>query len=198
MGLEFDPSPGQTPLNDEDIKGLLIPSVSTQGALNELEQKNIEKAILWSLGRKFDSNKIFSEKFIKQLHLKMFGDVWKWAGEFRKTNTNIGVNYPLVSLQLRMLVDDARFWLKHQIYEPDEFTLRFKHRLVAIHCFPNGNGRHSRLVADIIITNIFRKPEFTWGSANIIQQGEARKLYIQALQAADQHDMSPLLAFARL
>ena len=198
MGLEFDPSPGQTPLNDEDIKGLLIPSVSTQGALNELEQKNIEKAILWSLGRRFDSNKIFSEKFIKQLHLKMFGDVWKWAGEFRKTNTNIGVNYPLVSLQLRMLVDDARFWLKHQIYEPDEFTLRFKHRLVAIHCFPNGNGRHSRLVADLIITNIFGKPEFTWGSANIIQQGEARKLYIKALQAADQHDMSPLLAFARL
>lgn len=198
MGLEFDPSPGQTPLNDEDIKGLLIPSVSTQGALNELEQKNIEKAILWSLGRRFDSNKIFSEKFIKQLHLKMFGDVWKWAGEFRKTNTNIGVNYPLVSLQLRMLVDDARFWLKHQIYEPDEFTLCFKHRLVAIHCFPNGNGRHSRLVADIIITNIFGKPEFTWGSANIIQQGEARKLYIKALQAADQHDMSPLLAFARL
>jgi Fic-DOC domain mobile mystery protein B len=100
-------------------------------------------------------------------------------------------------MQLKQLLDDARFWHDNQTYPPDEMALRFKHLLVSIHCFSNGNGRHSRLMADIIIEKIYKKPVFTWGATNLAKAGDARKKYLKAVKAADKGDYSLLLAFAR-
>ncbi|MBK8622699.1 MAG: mobile mystery protein B [Saprospiraceae bacterium] len=196
MGLGFDYIHGQTPLDPDEMDGLLIPTIATQGELDEFEQQNIEKAIQWSMSRSFKADTIFSEEFIKRLHSKMFGDIWSWAGNFRKTNKNMDVDWWKIPHELKILIDDAVYWYKHDIYPPDEMAIRFKHRLVSIHCFSNGNGRHSRLMADIIIEKIFKKQIFTWGGQNLTKKGEARIVYLHALKAADLGAYSPLLEFA--
>lgn len=204
MGLDLDDSDGQTALNEDEKKGLLIPTIATRGELNEFEQQNIEQALQWSLGRSFKSETVFTEAFIRLLHEKMFADVWAWAGAFRKTNKNIGVDKWDIPTALRNLIDDVKFWHANKIYPPDELCIRFKHRLVSIHCFPNGNGRHSRLLADIVIEKIFQLPVYTWGAADVVKKdkpaggpGDQRTAYLQAIKAADNGDIQPLIAFAR-
>jgi Fic-DOC domain mobile mystery protein B len=123
-----------------------------------LSSKNIEQAVLWSLGRSFKVEAVFTESFVNALHKGMYGNVWAWAGTYRKTNKNIGVDKWLIPTELRYLLDDAKFWCANHAYSPDETTIRFKHRLVSIHCFPNGNGRHSRLMADMVADNLLDSP----------------------------------------
>src|ERR1043165_6912386 len=156
MGLELEYDAGQTPLDEDEKEGLLIDIIATRGELDEFEQQNIEQAIQWTMARSFTAQTIFTETFICNLHRRMYGDVWKWAGTFRRTNKNIGVDKWQIPTELRSLLDDARFWYDNNTYPPDEMALRFKHRLVSIHCFPNGNGRHSRLMADLIVEKIYK------------------------------------------
>jgi len=197
MGLELEYIDGQTPLDEEEKDGLLIPAIATRGELDEFEQQNIEQAVQWTLGRSFKPETIFSEDFIRLVHKRMYADVWAWAGEFRKTNKNIGADKWQIPTKLRSLLNDSRYWHENNTYSPDEMAVRFKHRLVSVHCFPNGNGRHSRLMADIIIEKIYRQPVFTWGAANLSSEGDARGAYLKAVKAADQDDFGLLLAFAR-
>ena len=196
MGLDQDNSDGKTLLDEEEHDGILIPSISTRGELDEFEQQNIEEAIQWTLGQTFRVEEIFSEKFLRDLHKRMYGNVWKWAGKFRKTEKNIGIDWWKIPVRLKELLDDVQHWYDHKTYSPDEIAIRFKHRLVSIHCFPNGNGRHSRLMADMIAEKIFRRPIFTWGTS-YQNTGEARKAYINALKAADKGDYNLLVTFAR-
>lgn len=197
MGLILDYGDGQTPLDDDEKEGLLIKTISTRGELDEFEQQNIEKAILWTLKRRFNINNILSETFVRDLHRKMYSETWLWAGEFRKTNKNIGIDKLHIGTGLRALLDDSRFWIEKKIFEADEIAIRFKHRIVSIHCFANGNGRHSRLIADVIVEHLFKKPVFSWGASNLIKQGEARNVYLEALRKADAGDYNLLLQFAR-
>jgi Fic-DOC domain mobile mystery protein B len=197
MGLNLTYNDGQTPLDEDEKEGLLIKSIATRGELDEFEQQNIEDAIQWSLARKFKTEQILSESFIKQLHIRMYSSVWKWAGEYRKTNKNIGVDKLEITTALRSLIDDAKYWLENSVYEPDEFAIRFKHRLVSVHCFPNGNGRHSRMIADIIIEKIYQLPVFTWGGASLSVDMDIRSQYLKAIRKADKGDFDLLLKFAR-
>ena len=197
MGLELEYIVGQTPIDDDDKAGLLIPTISTRGELDEFEQLNIEQAVQWSLSRRFRAEEILTEKFVRALHKRMFGHVWAWAGEFRKSETNIGVDTWQIAVSLRNLLDDTRFWIDKSVYPADEATLRFKHALVSIHCFPNGNGRHSRLMADIVVEQIFKGQHFSWGSGNLSSDGDGRSEYLKAVKAADRRDFSPLSLFAR-
>jgi Fic-DOC domain mobile mystery protein B len=197
MGLELEYIDGQTPLDEDEKEGLLIPAIATRGEFDEFEQQNIEQAVQWSLKRSFKPEEIFTEDFIREVHERMYGEVWAWAGDFRKTNKNIGVDKWQIPIELKKLLDDAILWLKNKVYEPDEFTIRFKHRLVSIHCFPNGNGRHSRLMADIIIQKVFNLPVFSWGAADLVHVGDARKRYLDGIKAADKGDYKPLMNFAR-
>ena len=197
MGLDLIYNDGQTPLDEDEKEGLLIKSITTRGELDEFEQQNIEDAIQWSLTRKFKSEQILSETFILALHKRMYKNVWRWAGEYRKTNKNIGVDKLDIPVALRSLIDDASYWLENNVYEPDEFALRFKHRLVSIHCFPNGNGRHSRMIADIIIEKIYQLPVFSWGSKSLADENDSRKNYLIAIRKADKGDLELLLKFAR-
>lgn len=197
MGLDADYRDGQTPLDEEEKEGLLIPSIATRGELDEFEQQNIEKALQWTLKRSFRVAEVFSEKFVRSVHQRMYADVWSWAGEFRKTDKNIGIDKWQIATHLKYLLDDALYWHANSIYPADELALRFKHRLVSIHCFPNGNGRHSRLMADIIIGKLYKQPVFSWGSAGFYKGDRARTAYLRAIKMADQGDYGPLLAFAR-
>ncbi|MGL2994924.1 mobile mystery protein B [Flavobacterium sp. TSSA_36] len=140
---------GQTALDEEEKEGLLISTITTRAELDEFEQLNIESAIEWTLHKKLKKEQLLSESFVKKLHQKMYGNIWKWAGKFRKSEKNIGVNYYLISTTLKILLEDCLFWIDNKVYEPEVIAIRLKHRLVSIHCFPNGNGRHSRLMADL-------------------------------------------------
>lgn len=196
MGLVFDFEDGQTPLDEDEKDGLLIQTISNRNDLNEFEQQNIENAIEWTIRRKFRQDIILSEMFVKDLHKRMYGDVWAWAGKFRKTNKNIRTDKLQISIELKNLLDDTTHWIQQKTFEPDEIAIRFKHRLVSIHCFTNGNGRHSRLMADIIIEHIFKLPVFTWG-AEEIKTENVRNIYLKAVKKADAGDYKNLILFAR-
>ena len=197
MGLNIEYIDGQTPLSEEEKEGLRISSITTREELDEFEQLNIEKGIQWTFGKKIKTEQLFSEQFIKTLHKKMYGEVWKWAGEFRSSEKNIGIKSYLISIHLKQLLDDALYWKQYETYEPQELAIRFKHRLVSIHCFANGNGRHSRLIADLIMEKIYNGNFFTWGSVNLVHSTDARSQYIQAVRKADELDIQPLILFAK-
>jgi Fic-DOC domain mobile mystery protein B len=197
MGLNLSYDYGQTPISEEEIDDLRIKTVSTKSELDEFEQKNIEIAVEWSLKSSFTIDKILSIDFIKEIHRRMFNEVWNWAGEFRRTNKNIGVDKSLIYTELVKLMDDVKFWIENKTFPEDEIAVRFKYRLVKIHPFPNGNGRHSRLCADILISHICDKPVFSWGKQYSETTAEIRKRYIDAIHSADNNDLKPLIAFSR-
>lgn len=182
-----------TPLTPDERRGLIPSDITYRRELNTAEHDNIARAENWALARR---REWLSEKLIKDLHRRMLGDVWRWAGNFRTTERNLGIPFYQIPMALCELLDDVNAWIDHQSYPPDEIAVRFHHRLVHIHPFPNGNGRHSRLMADLLIIQLGRA-RFTWGSANLLDAGEVRRRYIAALQAADRHDLAPLVAFAR-
>lgn len=197
MGLNLEYIYGQTPLDEDEKEGLLIPSIATRAELDEFEQQNIEEAMQWLMMRSFRKDAVLTETFMRSLHKRMYGNVWAWAGDFRKTDKNLGIDKWQIPTALKALLDDTRFWIDNGTFTADEIAVRFKHRIVSIHCFPNGNGRHSRLIADVMIEKIFRLPVFSWGANNLVQQGDSRTAYLQAIRAADAGDIKPLLAFAR-
>jgi len=184
-----------TPIDLDEAAGLLLTHISTRGELNRWEQDNIVDALAWI--EKTKPTEILNETFVRELHRHMFGAVWKWAGELRKSDKNIGVPWTQISTALRNLCDDARMWLENRDESDDEIAVRFHHRLVSIHPFPNGNGRHARLMADILLENVLHRPRFTWGAGDLTAKGEARRKYIHALRRADEGDYGPLLEFAR-
>ena len=147
--------------------------------------------------RRFKLDTILSERFIKELHFKMYNEVWTWAGKFRKTNKNIGVDYHQIEMELRKLQEDIAYWIANNTYSSNEVAIRFKHCIVSIHCFSNGNGRHSRLLADVVIENLFGEKVYSWGSSNLVKSDEQRNRYLKAIRQADQGIIKSLIEFAR-
>ena len=190
----FDEPADATPLEPEEREGLLQTWITYRRDLNEAEQTNIAAGTAWAWHvRRRD---LLAEKFLRQLHKRLFGDVWAWAGEFRRTERNIGIEPVRIHVELRTAFDDARYWIEHETFPPDEITVRLHHGLVAIHPFPNGNGRTTRLMGDLVAARLGQEP-FTWGRQNLTDLSETRARYIAALRAADNHDIGPLLEFAR-
>jgi len=186
---------GATPLDYDELKGLLPTHITTRGELDFLEMENINQAITWSGNLK--TNDILNIEFICKLHKKMFSNVWKWAGKFRKSKKNIGIPYIQIAVELQTLCDDSQAWIEYGTYPPDEFAVRFHHRLVFIHPFSNGNGRHARLMADLILKKLFAAEVFSWGVESLDSHNKIREKYIKALKLADEHDYSLLLEFVR-
>ena len=198
----FDEPVGATPIDPDDAKGLIPTWVATRGDLNSSEQENIAKALIWASSRGGPRSvaSLLTEETIKTLHRRMFGDVWRWAGDYRHHDTNMGAPWPYVPVQVRDLLADVLAQTSDRENMPwpaDEVATRFHHRLVVIHPFPNGNGRHSRLAADLLVT-LLGEPVFSWGAQNLNAEGAARTAYLDALRRADNSlDYEPLLAFAR-
>lgn len=197
MGLKLDFSEDQTPLDEDEKEGLLVETITTRGELDEFEQLGVDKANEWLFGRKLNINRILSEEFVKELHKRMFDNVWKWAGEFRRTDKNLGVDKNMIGIELKKLLDDCLYWVEHNTFSVDEIAVRLSHRMVVIHPFANGNGRHARLIADTLVNKGFAKPYFTWGSKNLVKKGEARSNYLSALREADKLNYNLLIEFAR-
>jgi len=183
-----------TPLDAEEREGLLQTWITTRADLNEAEQANIDDAVAW-IDRRRNAD-LLTEGFVFELHKRMFGDVWSWAGSVRKTEKNIGIDPQQIHLQLGGLLRDVQYWIEHRSFSPDEIAVRLHHGVVAINPFPNGNGRLARLMADLLIARLRGEP-FSWGGENLRDIGMLRAEYIAALHSADNHDFAPLLAFAR-
>jgi len=186
---------GATPLDPDEAEGLIPTHISTREELNRLEQENIVAAMQWLNTSRPAS--ILDEAFIRNLHRRMFGRVWKWAGRFRDSDKNIGVPREHVDVELRKLCEDTKVQIEHQSYAPDEIAYRFHHRLVSIHPFPNGNGRHARLLTDLLLEKLLHRPPFTWGGMRGVPEGEVRAAYLDALRAADRGDYGRLAGFVR-
>jgi Fic-DOC domain mobile mystery protein B len=182
-----------TLLTPEEREGLIPSHVTLRSELNELEQQNILEADAWASSRRWDP---VSEPFGRNLHRRMFSDVWRWAGIYRTSDKSIGVEWQLIQPRLYEALEQTRFWMGNKTFPPDEIAVRFHHALVFIHPFPNGNGRWSRLMADILVVKLEQK-RFTWGGRALRAADETRRAYIAALKAADNHDLAALFAFAR-
>jgi Fic-DOC domain mobile mystery protein B len=195
-GIFDQPDDAATPLTDAEKRDLIPIDITYRRDLNAAEQRNIVRGQQWALRRRRRQRDVLTEKFVRDLHSHMFGDVWRWAGDFRLSARNIGINHWEIPMALRTLLDDARTWIENKVCPADEIAVRCHHRLVQIHAFPNGNGRHARLLADLLVVQLGGE-RFSWGSGSLRDAGETRASYIDALRAADDHDIRPLLAFAR-
>lgn len=194
--MEFQYAPGPTPLDPDEAAGLVPVHITTQADLNAWEQANIVSGVRWAARQK--RRELLEEGFVRDLHGQMFDKTWQWAGTFRQSNKNIGVDWSQVSVKLRDLLDNTRFQIENHVFNEDEVAVRFHHQLVLIHAFSNGNGRHARLMADLLIARLGR-PRLTWGgaSASLTPVGEIRDRYLVALRAADQGQLDGLIEFSR-
>ena len=193
---------GGTPIEAEDLDGLIPEFVATRADLNQVEYENIANALPWALrqARVGRAARLFDSSFVFELHRRMFGDVWTWAGSQRRRDTNIGVPPHQIPTALRQALDDARYWHEHEVYPIDHRAARLHHRLVGVHPFPNGNGRCTRLIADLYLQSV-GSPPFSWATGRLDSGAEAlrdvRRAYIAALEAAPADDYAALVAFAR-
>jgi len=184
---------GATPLDPNELGGLKLKHITTQGELDQLEQANIESGLRW-LNRQ--RAHVLTDDFAITLHKRLFGDVWDWAGTFRKTGKTIGIDAIHIPVELRTLMGDAKYWADNKTYAPIEAAVRLHHRLVKIHPFPNGNGRHARIMADTVLDRVYKAKPIDWAGGHDLQKmNERRTAYIAALKAADQDDISPLMKF---
>lgn len=195
MGLTISYELGATPLDPDEAHALIPRHLATQSQLNEWEHSNIVKGQQWALAT--SRKELLSTEFMRELHKQMLGDTWHWAGDFRTTEKNIGVAPETISVRLRELCDDVREQLRWRSYSIREIAARFHHRLVLIHPFPNGNGRFSRLMADLLLIEGDEEP-FVWGDGDLVSAGDVRERYLEALRAADGHNYGPLLDFLAL
>ena len=190
----FEADDNSTPLTSEEKDGLKLKWITLRSELNEAEARNIAQAQLWLVSNK--KKDICSDEFLRKLHKKMFDDVWVWAGEYRTSERNIGVAPYQIPVKLMQLFDDVKFWIENKIYSNQEIAVRLHHKLVQIHPFPNGNGRVSRLMADLVLQNLEGKSLY-WGDTNLVNVSKVRSQYIEALRKADAGDYSDLLSFTQ-
>lgn len=182
---------GATPLNPDELGGLKFKHIETRSQLDQMEQVNIQSGFMW-LDKQKNTN-LLTVSFTLELHKRLFGKVWDWAGTIRKSEKNIGINPLYVSVELKKLLDDLQAWIDFETYTPRESALRFHHRLVQIHVFANGNGRHSRIMADAILKFIYQSPRINWGNTSLEKLSDYRRRYINALRSADNGNFTPLL-----
>lgn len=194
MGLKFEYAPGATPLDPDEAAGLIPSQIINKGQLNAWEYQNVAEGRAWALSRKHKN--VPTPDFAFELHRRMFGQTWKWAGTQRKKETTPGIDPSQIQVELKKLFDDVAYQVEHKSLPIDEIAAKFHHRLVSIHCFPNGNGRHARLLIDLFLTENGAKP-FTWGAGDLVSAGDVRERYLAALRAADGKDYSLLLEFVR-
>lgn len=194
MDILFEAEDNATPLTEEETQGLKQKWITQRSELNEMEMQGILSAEKWLAGN--PPKDVLDESFFRKLHAKMFANVWVWAGSFRTTEKNIGVAPYQIPAKLKGLFDDVRFWVENGTYPLQEIAVRFHHKLVLIHPFPNGNGRISRLMADLLAKQIGGKPLY-WGSSDLVSVSATRTRYIHALRKADGGDYSDLIAFMR-
>ena len=188
----FEADDNSTPLTAEEKDGLKLKWITLRSELNEAEARNIAQAQIWLMSNK--NKDVCSDTFLRELHKRMFGDVWKWAGTYRISERNIGVVPYQIPIKLMQLFDDVKFWIENKTYSNREIAVRLHHKLVQIHPFPNGNGRISRLMADLVLEKL-EGTKFYWGNTNLVNVSEVRSAYIAALRKADAGDYSALMEF---
>lgn len=191
--MEFEDLPGATPLDRNEMEALIPSDINTQAQLNEAEQSNIIQARSWATQKKH--KELLTEAFLKRIHFKMFNLVWRWAGQYRKSDKNLGSPWYDLTTDIHKLLADSQYWIEHHTYDWDELAVHFHHRLVCIHPFPNGNGRHARLLTDLLMIEYNQEP-FSWGE-NSVDPNQVRAQYLKALRLADQRNYRELLVFVR-
>lgn len=192
MAVKFVYPPGATPIDPDEASGLIPSHLTLQRELNEYEEANILEAVAWLGGRRRGDP--LDDRFVHIVHGRMFGQTWKWAGQARRSEKNIGVPWTEIGVRLRQMLDDVRAQVQHRAYSPTEIAARYHHRLVSVHVFPNGNGRHARLMTDLLLSDL-AGPRFEWGRGPLTAATELRERYISALRAADVGDYRQLFQF---
>jgi Fic-DOC domain mobile mystery protein B len=193
---DFSPLPSQTPIDADELAALIPGHLRLLSELNEFESANISRAIeKYFYGRR-KTYDLCDPEVLRRLHKDMFGETWKWAGQYRRSNKNLGRDWWLIPEEVKKSCEDLKYWQDNKTFDPVEIAVRFHHRLVVIHPFPNGNGRHARIAADLLV-RMAGAPSLSWGGTSLGESNDQRRDYIAALRQADQGNFESLLAFAR-
>ena len=193
--MQFEYAPRATPIDPDEALDLIPKHISTQADLNAWEEMNIVEGANWVARQKIIQG--LDEGLVREMHSRMFNKTWLWAGTYRKSAKSIGIDWTQIAVALKNLLDNTAYQIENQAVPIDEIVVRFHHQLLLIHAFPNGNGRHARLIADTLIVNLGGK-RFSWGgNTSIATLGLTRQNYLSALRAADKGDIKPLMLFAR-
>jgi len=192
--MHQDDAEGATPIEPDDADALIPAGIRTRDDLNAWEQVGIAAARSWALDRRrpLPLPRVLDESFLRELHRRMFGATWRWAGSYRRTNTNIGVPWPTIVTARHEAIADARTWIDEETWSHEEMLARWHHRLVVIHPFPNGNGRWSRLATDLL-ARARAVPLPTWGAS--LPAADTRRHYLEALRRADAGEFERLREF---
>ena len=187
---------GSAPIAPGD-QARLVPSLSTRAQLDEIERLKINAARVWAMrAAVLQRSDLLTEPFARELHRRMFGGVWRGAGRYRTFERAPGWEAHRIPEGVRMFLDDAEGWIRFSTYPVRESAVRLHHRLVAIHPWSNGNARHARLLADVVVASQGEEP-LTWGAGSPSSGlGTSPSRYADAIRAADAGDMGPLLGFA--
>ncbi len=192
MPLRFEYAPGATPIDPDEAAELIPVHLTLQRELDEYEEANFLEATEWAFARRRGDP--LDSRFVHAVHRRMFNRVWRWAGRARRSDKNLGAPWIEIPTRLHQMLDDVRAQIEHDAYSPIELAARYHHRLVSVHVFPNGNGRHARLMADLLLTELEGR-RFEWGRGSLVAAGDVRTRYIAALRTADTGDYRELLQF---
>jgi Fic-DOC domain mobile mystery protein B len=190
--MKFEYPPGATPIDPDEAAGLIPKHLTLQREVNEYEEANILEAVEWLFARRRGDP--LDDRFIHAVHTRMFDHTWEWAGQARRSDKNLGVPWTEIAARLRQMLDDVRAQIQYRAYAPVEIAARYHHRLVSVHVFPNGNGRHARIMSDLLLFQLAGQ-RFEWGRGSLTAASDLRTRYIATLQAADGGDYGPLLRF---
>lgn len=197
MTIKLEEPDGATPLTPDELLGLKVTTISTRGELNQLESENIIQGLTW-LSKRPRRVDVLTDDFARDLHRRLYGEVWAWAGQYRLTDKNIGVSVWTISSEMRNCLNDAKMWVERGVYDPLEAAARLHHRLVWIHPFPNGNGRWSRIMADALLERMDDSIFIDWANGTDLSvDSRHRQSYIDALRAADRYELDPLVDFVK-
>ncbi|HXQ81690.1 MAG TPA: mobile mystery protein B [Opitutaceae bacterium] len=198
MPIEVCPADaGSGPIAPKEA-ALLLPSLSTRAQLDEIERLRINAARVWAMrGAVLRRGDLLTEAFVRDLHRRMFGGIWRGAGRYRTNEGGKGWEARRIPGGVRMFLDDAEGWIRFSTYPVHEAAVRLHHRLRSIQPWSNGNGRHARLLADIVVASQGEEP-LTWGSrSDPAGSPRAGARYLDAIRAADSGGMERLVDFAR-
>jgi len=174
------------------LKNLL--GIQRKREMDALEAVKLAKATDWAI-RHYSADHRFSAADVCLLHKQWLGEVYSWAGEYRRVNIGKGGFAFAMAAQVSRLMEEFERKVL-AVYTPCNFNdpekiieaLAVAHcELVLIHPFRDGNGRLSRLLSTLMALQA-GLPLLDFSGI----EGKARQAYFLAVQASMGNDYEPM------
>ena len=199
--MPLEPGYGETPIPGDELAALVPHVIDTLAApITRADIYDLESAVLQdvtetqlaaALDGSLTLDDLLNDYFLRDLHTQLYGDIWMWAGRWRQYEVNIGVAPEHIAVELRSAMGNIGYrWERAADWTPRELGVAVHAEAVRVHPFTDGNGRTTRLLADLVFIAAQDPAElqYDW---NIDKRG-----YIEHLREFDRHrNVADLAAF---